>query len=117
MKLATALVATILSLTTLDARAAAPTEDAYSVTVQFADLDLDRQAGIEKLYHRIRGAARRVCYQRAEEQLVAKQTYADCVGSAVSTAVARIDRPLLTDYLAQHGGQPAKAAPVNVAAR
>ena len=65
MKLATALVASILSLTTLAARGALPTDDGYSVTVKFADLDLDDKAGIAKLYVRIRGAARRVCDQQA----------------------------------------------------
>lgn len=117
MKLATALVASILSFTTLDARAAAPTDDAYSVTVQFADLDLNRQAGIAKLYLRIKGAARRVCDQQAIDQPVAGQTYPVCVKQAVATAVARIDRPLLSDYVAQLGGKPTKTAPASAAAR
>ena len=117
MKLATALVASILSLTALDARAAAPTDDAYSITVQFADLDLNREAGIAELYLRINGAARRVCAQQANDQLVAEQNYAGCVKRAVSTAVARIDRPLLWDYFAQLGGKPTKTAPASVAAR
>ena len=117
MKLATALVASILSLITLDARAAAPTDDAYSVTVQFSDLDLDRQAGIAKLYLRIKAAARRVCDQQANERLVAKQTYDVCMKRAVATAVARIDRPMLSDYFARLGGKPAPTAPASVAAR
>lgn len=117
MKLATILVTSILSLTTLDARSAAPTDDAFSVTVQFADLDLDREAGIAKLYTRIRGAARRVCDQQASEQLVAKQSYPICVTHAVSTAVARIDRPMLSDYVAQLDAKRAKTAPTSLAAR
>jgi UrcA family protein len=117
MKLATVLVASVLSLTALDARSAAPTDDAYSVTVQFADLDLDRKAGVAKLYTRIKGAAHRVCDQQANEQLVAKQTYRVCMQRAVSTAVARIDRPMLTEYFAQLGGKPANSASASVAAR
>jgi len=116
MKLATALVASILSLTTLDARAAA-TDDAYSMTVQFADLDLTRQDGIARLYTRIKGAARRVCDQQANDQRGEKETYPACVKHAVATAVARIDRPMLSDYVAQLGGKPSKTAPVSVAAR
>ena len=116
MKLATTLNASILSLTTLDARAAGPTDDAYSVTVKFADLDLTREAGIATLYVRIKGAARRVCDQQASDQLV-HQPYPVCVKRAVSTAVARIDRPMLSDYVARLGGERAKTAPVSVAAR
>ena len=116
MKLTTALVASILSLTTLAARGAGPTDDDYSVTVKFADLDLDRQAGIATLYVRIKGAAQRVCYQQAIDQQV-NQTYPVCVKRAVSTAVARIDRPMLSDYAAQLGGNPAKTGPASVAAR
>jgi UrcA family protein len=117
LKLATALVASILSLTTLDARSATPTDDSYSVTVQFADLDLNREAGIAKLHARIKGAARRVCEQQAVDEPGAKETYPVCVKRAVSTAVARIDRPMLSDYAAQHGGTPAKTSLARVTAR
>lgn len=116
MKLATALVTSILSLMTLDARGAAPTDDAYAITVQFADLDLRRQDGIAELYHRIQGAARRVCAQQANEQRVEDQDFAGCVKRAVSTAVARIDRPMLSEYAAQLGGKPAKTAPSSLTA-
>ena len=117
MKLATALVASILSLTTFTTHAAAPGDDVYSITVQFGDLDLSRQAGIAKLYLRIKGAAQRVCDQQANEQLVAKQTYSVCVKHAVANAVARVDHPMLSDYFTQRGGKPAKTAPTSVAAR
>jgi UrcA family protein len=116
MKLATGLVASILSLTTFAAQASGPTDEAYSVTVKFADLDLNRQAGIAKLYVRIQGAARRVCVEQASDQL-ANPTYRACVKRAVSTAVARIDRPMLSDYVAKLGGNPAKTASASVAAR
>jgi UrcA family protein len=109
MKFATSLVASILSLTTLGSRAAAPVDDAYSVTVHFGDLDLNREAGIARLYLRIKGAARRVCYQQADYQ-PAMQTFPDCVNRAVSTAVARIDRPMLADYVARLGGKPSATA-------
>ena len=117
MKIAIALAASVLSLSTLAAQAAAPTDEPYSITVQFADLDLDRKAGIAKLYFRIKAAAQRVCDQQANERLVAKQTYAVCVERAVSAAVARINRPMLSDYVAQRGGKPQKEAPAQVAVR
>jgi UrcA family protein len=115
LKLAAAFVASILSLTTLDARSALPTDDVYSVTVKFADLDLNREAGIAKLYVRIRGAARRVCDQQAIDQPAAN--HPACMKRAVSTAIARIDRPMLSEYFAQLGGKSAKTAPASVAAR
>jgi UrcA family protein len=117
VKLTTVLIASILTLTTLEAQSAVPTDDAYSVTVQFADLDLNREAGIARLYARIKGAARRVCDQQASDLLATRQSYPVCVKRAVSTAVARIDRPMLSDYVAQLGGTPAKTAPASVAAR
>jgi UrcA family protein len=117
MKLAIAFVATILSLTMVDARAAGPAEDAFSVTVQFDDLDLTREPGIARLYSRIKGAARQVCDQPAEAQLVAKQKYAMCVKRAVAEAVARINRPLVSDYFARRDGRLARIKPANVASR
>jgi len=116
MKFAIALAASILSLTTFDARAYAPADDdVVSITVQFSDLDLDHKAGIATLYTRLDGAARQVCDQHAG--LMAKQAYRVCVRKALSVAVARIDRPMLSDYFAELGGKPAKTAPATVAAR
>jgi UrcA family protein len=116
MKIAAFLATSILSLTALDAQAAAPT-DVYSVTVKFADLNLDSKAGIVTLYHRIKGAAQRVCREQASERLVSKHTYAVCIDLAASTAVARINRPMLSDYLAQQSGKRVADAPPRVAVR
>jgi UrcA family protein len=117
MKIAIALTASILSLTTLDARASVPTGDeAPSITVQYADLDLDHQAGVAMLYARLDGAARRVCDQQ-QADLRAKQSYRVCVNKALSAAVARIDRPTLSAYVAQRTGHPANTTRVTVAAR
>jgi UrcA family protein len=117
MKIATALAASVLSLCTFAAQADAPTEENHSVTVQFADLDLDRQPGIAKLYFRIKSAAKRVCDSQANERLATRQTYDVCVERAVSAAVARINRPLLTSYVVQRSGKPPKQAPAHVAVR
>jgi UrcA family protein len=116
MKLAAALVASMLSLTMLTARAEASADEAYSLTVQFADLDLNGDAGIAKLYVRIRSAARRVCEQQLYDPQ-ATPTYAGCVKRAVSAAVARIDTPRLSDYVAQLDGKPAQTASANFASR
>jgi UrcA family protein len=117
MKIAIALAASILSTCTLAVQAATPTEGLHAVTVQFADLDLDRKPGIAKLYFRIKSAAQRVCDSQANERLAPRQSYDVCVERAVSTAVARINRPMLSDYLAQRGGKLPKDAPAQVAGR
>jgi UrcA family protein len=116
MKCATALVASILSLATLDARSAGLADDGYAVSVKFGDLDLTREAGIARLYARIKGAAGRVCYQQSIDQPGAQETYPVCVRRAVSTAVARIDRPMLSEYVARLNGTPAVTSPASVAA-
>jgi UrcA family protein len=117
MKIAIALAASVLSFCALAARADAPTEELHSVTVQFADLDLDRKPGIAKLYFRIKTAAKRVCDQQANERLATRQSFDVCVERAISSAVARINRPMLSDYVVQSGGKPAKEAPTQVAVR
>lgn len=114
MKIATLITASVLMLPTLATHASDRGSDAHSVTVQFADLDLDRRAGIAKLHFRIQNAARRVCDAHAGDRLTAKTTYALCVDRAVATAVARIDRPALTDYVAKRAGKPAADSRVAV---
>ena len=116
MKIATVLVTSLLSFSAFAAQATAPV-DVPSLTVQFADLDLDHKAGIVMLFQRIKGAAQRVCVDKAGATLVAKKTYAGCVELAVATTVALIDRPLLTDYVVQQTGKPVAGSPARVVAR
>jgi UrcA family protein len=117
MKIAIVLATSALSLCQLAAQAATPTEEPHTVTVQFADLNLDRKPGIAKLYLRIKNAAKRVCDQQANTRLAARQAYDVCVERAVSIAVARINRPMLSDYVVQRGGKLPKEASAHVAVR
>lgn len=116
MKLAIALTTTILSLSTLDARATAPA-DVDGITVSYADLDLDRNAGIVTLYRRIQGAARSVCDVHSGRMLVTKRSYSSCVANAVGSAVVQIDRPMLSEYVARQSGKTLAPAPSRVAVR
>jgi UrcA family protein len=116
MKIAVVLASSILSFSALNVQAATPV-DFESLKVQLSDLDLDHKAGIVVLFQRIKGAAQRVCADQGGKTLIAKRTYATCVDYAVSTAVARIDRPLLTDYVVQQLGKPIAGAPAQVAGR
>jgi UrcA family protein len=92
--------ATILSLAMLNAAHAAGTAP-KSQTVQFADLDLNKAAGAATLFNRIRGAAHAVCGgYPSGTTLRDQQHHAACVSFAVSNAVARVDEPMLTQYVA-----------------
>jgi len=88
-----------------------------TMTVQFADLDLSKSAGLASLFDRLKGAASRVCSGHSGgTTLRDKQQYAACVDFALSNAVARVDRPELTEYMTRlHSAQ--KNAPVKVASR
>jgi UrcA family protein len=106
MKITIALVTTVLSLGTLNANATAPAA-ADAVQVRYSDLDLSRKAGIATLYQRIQGAAQRVCETHTGRRLEQQRGHAACVDNAVARAVARIDRPMLSDYAARQMGKQA----------
>lgn len=86
-----------------------------SLTVQFADLDLSTDAGAATLFNRIRGAAISVCsVHRGGTTLLDKTRHAACVEFALSNAVARVDRPELSEYVTRRYSIE-KKAPVKVA--
>jgi UrcA family protein len=101
--------ATILGLAVLSAAHA--TEAApKSRTVQFADLDLNNAAGAATLFNRIKGAALAVCEShRGGMTLRDQDRHADCMKSAVSNAVARVDEPMLTQYAVNSSGSGRQA--------
>jgi UrcA family protein len=111
MKIAAVLASSILALAALDTRAAEPS-DANSFKVQYADLNLDREAGVRALYERLRVAAKRVCSDGTSQMLISKKSYADCIERAVSAAVAQINRPTLSDYAVQRLRKPLPATRV-----
>jgi UrcA family protein len=116
MKIALALATALLSLPALAAPPAG-TADVPAVDVHYADLDLDRQAGIVTLYQRIKGAARQVCAEHGGRRLSEQRSQATCVELAVSTAVARMNRPMLSEYYAQQTGKAPADSPTRVAGR
>ena len=79
-----------------------------SVTVHFEDLDINSAPGAVTLYNRIRSAAAFVCNDLGTSRsLVYLGRYKTCVHGAVSVAVARINRPAVTEYAAARGTVPA----------
>jgi UrcA family protein len=87
-------------------------DDARSLTVQFADLDLNKPEGVAMLFSRIRGAAKSVCAAHDGISVRQKQAYVACVDFAMSNTIARVDRPALTEYFASRSSpsQPMKVA-------
>jgi UrcA family protein len=71
---------------------AAPPQNVPSVVVHFADLDLSRSEGATVLYQRLKGAAETVCAP------IDDRRFKPCVQNAISTAVAKVDKPALTAY-------------------
>lgn len=92
------------------AHAASP-QDAPSVVVHFADIDLARSEGAAVLYHRLKVAAETVCYPLDDRSLPRHWVFKTCVRNTIGAAVARIDRPALTAYYkAQQGERNATIA-------
>lgn len=85
------------------ARAAAP-QNVPSLVVHFADLDLSRSDGAAVLYQRLKVAAETVCFPLDDRALARHRLFSACVQNAISSAVAKVDRPALTTYYkAQQG--------------
>jgi UrcA family protein len=66
------------------------------VKVNFADLNLESQAGIESLYSRLQTAARKVCGTPTRADLQSFDEVAQCRKAAIGAAVARIDNKALS---------------------
>ena len=77
-----------------------------TLTVQFGDLNLNNAQGVDALFKRIKHAAKSVCNQYEGRTLKEKQLYSDCVETALSTAIARVDRPVLSRYLVERSARP-----------
>jgi UrcA family protein len=67
-----------------------------SETVKFQDLNVTTSAGVEKLYHRIHSAARRVCAPPAGWP--SQVGSVACAKDAEARAIAKVNLPLLTAY-------------------
>jgi UrcA family protein len=67
-----------------------------SVTVRYADLDLNTPAGVEALYGRLRAAARAVCNVDERRPLVEVMAAKSCYLQVLGTAVDDAKLPTLT---------------------
>ncbi len=77
--------------------------DPLKYYVRYADLNLSNMEGVTALYARLRHAAQEVCGPDVDNrELVRVQKYGACLDQAVAQAVAKIDRPLLSQYHQSH---------------
>lgn len=67
-----------------------------SVTVRYADLNLNTPADVEELYTRLRTASRSVCNVGERQSLVEAMAAKSCYRQVLGTAVADAKLPTLT---------------------
>jgi UrcA family protein len=93
------------------AKAARPS-DIPTAVVKFGDLDTTHPAGKKELYRRLSRAAREVCSSLegvSGSTAFPTHQYGACIDRALSGAVAQINRPDFTDYVATLAHEPAGA--------
>jgi len=71
--------------------------DEITVTVSYADLDLDTASGVATLYGRLQRAARAVCSRYDGDPLLL-HAFRLCTRNALGDAVQKVGRPALTAY-------------------
>jgi UrcA family protein len=95
---AAAIAVTFLMLLTVEVRAAETTGNPPHISVTYQDTAFATQAGTANVYRKLKSAARKVCGLGAGDKLTLDQrTRAEaCVDAALTDAVQRINRPMLT---------------------
>jgi UrcA family protein len=76
------------------------------MTVSYADLNLNSDAGIAVLYKRLRHAARQVCGDGDTTSLSRGRDQTNCINNAMSQAVAQVNSPILTSLNEAKTGKP-----------
>jgi len=90
-----------LAVTTVGS-AAAPRDEAPSVTVRYDDLNLASTAGVDALYRRISSAASAVCRDEHTRDLTLQAAVEHCRANAIAQAVAEVKNPQLAVVHATH---------------
>jgi UrcA family protein len=102
--------ALVLSGSILSVANASPPSDVPTAVVKFGDLDTTHPAGKEALYRRLTRAARSVCRSLDPGDSAAKgdvaPLYKACINRAVSGAIARINRPEFSEFVASRMPAP-----------
>ncbi len=112
--------ALVLSGSILSIGHAAPPSDVPTTVVKFGDLNTTGPAGKEELYRRLTRAAHSVCRSLDPSDSAVKlqltPLYKACIDQAVSGAVAKINLPEFTDYVASRRPKPVSTG-IQLAAR
>jgi UrcA family protein len=104
------LAAASLAVASTAVQAAETSRDSEPVkAVQFGDLNLASQQGVERLYQRIVAAAQQVCDSREGRSLQAQALDSICTKQSIARAVAAVGRTALTALHAAKTGQPDSA--------
>jgi UrcA family protein len=86
-------------------------DEARSVSVRTADLDLTNAAGVQTLYARLQGAAHRVCRGSEGRSLVAKREHTACLRTAMDGGVLAANSAALSALHSERtGGARAEVA-------
>jgi UrcA family protein len=100
------LAALFLSVAGTEALAKPPTGTSYSSRVQYNPRDLATEEGTEKIYNKIKGAARRVCFHASEPWDVRRtRHYWECYAAALEKAVDDVNSQPLTALHQQQDGK------------
>lgn len=90
------------------------TNSQMEYVVRFSDLDVSKTEGATALYARIRHAARIVCAPSESREMGLAAIYRACMEESIANAVAKVDRPLLSQYH-QARTKGGKGAPLQLA--
>ena len=89
----------------------ADSAEARSVVVSTKGLDLSQPADVERLYARLRRAAREVCEPLESRSAVTQTAWRTCKEGALARAVAAVDHPALSKrHFARRGGEQLSAS-------
>jgi len=95
LTVASAFAIVVAGLLTTNASAETRSDTIKKVTVNFAELNLDKPEGVKVLYKRLRKASESVCggWQAVRTNRTAKR----CYNAALSQAVFDVNKPLLSE--------------------
>ena len=99
-----AAVLTVLSCLPL-AHAETASAERLKYEVDYSDLNLSRSTGATVLYRRLQLAAERVCAPLDLKGTNYEMRHGKCLRSAIASAVAEVNEPLLTAYHQSKTGQ------------
>jgi UrcA family protein len=72
-----------------------------SVTVSYADLDLNKRAGAETLLSRLQAGVKQVCGEPGRLTLAQREQHRACVKHTMDDAVAQVGSPLVASLAGQ----------------